>query len=195
MKKALLLILTCTFIACSDDTPDRFENQLSGHYVITDIELSTERPIDLNNDGEKSTDIYHEIGSPHYLPNGDTITYHWFGSFQNLMEVRPLPETTNDAKLIAVNFPNQLIGELGNGKYYLIEYGRSFIHYTYELQFNMDIKLTATPFEGDRGTLHNLAFISDGRLELTLTKQLFDFKDQKWVDAELTVRYERVEIR
>lgn len=178
-------------VGCADNSVSP-EMLLRGRYKITAMQSSV--AVDANNDGLATINLYSEISGPHVLSDGSTISFYDFEGIQNRMEMRPLPETTNDARLVDFNIPDQYIGQLTSGEYFLSMYLHSGYGYTYELDSNTNlIKLTRISDFVENGTLNTFRVIDDGILKLEMTKQIFDFKTQRWLQADLTITYEKVE--
>jgi hypothetical protein len=194
MKTVKFLAFICIFLcACSLDKEQSIETRISGYYRITSIESSIK--LDLNNDGIKTEDLYAEIGGLHIAPDNQKGYYYDFNFAGNYMEVRPLEGATNDGQLIAINFPEQWIGELTPSQFFLHEYSHAFIHYSYELDSKShDIELiNNNPQFDENGSLQNLELLADGSLKLELKKDFFDFVDLKWIEADVVVLYEKLE--
>jgi hypothetical protein len=193
MKGVSLLAALVFVIGCSDTNEDSFENFLSGYYKVVSIEGDTS--IDMDNDGKKSSNVYQEISGPHATIDGMNVSFFDFNSIANYMEIRPLEYTTNDAKLISVNFPDQHIGELTNGERYLMFYTKGFINYSYT--FNEGDKriglINNNPSYIEDGTLISLESLTGSKLKLTLTKKAFDFSEEEWIEVRMTVMYQKVE--
>src|SRR5688572_4790306 len=104
MKRNFLFVVLLTAAACSSDNERDLLGSLPGRYKITSIQ-SVEY-VDLNNDGIKSNDIFFEISAPHHCLNGQVLSFYDFNDFGSYMEVRPLPDASNDAQLISINIPD-----------------------------------------------------------------------------------------
>ncbi|HEY3403952.1 MAG TPA: hypothetical protein VGK59_11225 [Ohtaekwangia sp.] len=195
MKNLPLLILISAIVlpGCQSDKQDSFETAISGYYKIVSIESTVEA--DLNNDGIRSEDLYDEISSLHYTPGQEPTSFYDFESIQNYMEVRPLPDQTNDAKLIALNIPDQQIDNATSGEAFLSEYSHSFIAYQYELSDRsnkIELKNNNVGLS-EEGTILDFELQPDGFLKLEMTKEVFDFVDLAWIETDLTIIYQKVE--
>jgi len=195
MKTVQLLILTFAglLFGCQHDKSDSYETRISGYYKIVSMESTVE--VDMNNDGIRSDDLYSEISSPYHPNDDDPVSFYDFEASPNFMEVRPLHYQTNNAKLIALNIPDQRIEEVTAGDFFLSEYLHSFYAYRYELsEQSGKIELIShnTDFI-ENGTLHDFELQADGSLVLNITKDIFDFVDSKWVTTNLTITYHRVD--
>jgi len=193
MKSIKLIILASVAIltGCSSDQPDSFETPISGYYKIVSFESTT--AVDMNNDGIKTKNLYNEI-SMHKMDN-EMVHYYDFDFIGNYMEVRPLHQT-NSAKLIDFNIPDQRIDYLRSGSFFLEYYIPSFIHYSYKLkERSRKIELiNGSPDFIENGTLNDLEHQKDGSLKLEMTKELFDFVDSKWIETDVTIIYQKVDL-
>jgi hypothetical protein len=68
MKKFLFLLSATMLFSCSDDDSAPVDT-FPGTYKITSM-VSLSGPVDLNNDGITSTDMYQEFSSPYHRANG-----------------------------------------------------------------------------------------------------------------------------
>ena len=192
MKNLLLISLFLIIVSCSKEDGLGYMTPLSGHYKV--VSIHSDVSADLNNDGVKTNDILFEIAGPHNSIDGKQISFFNFDSFQNYLEIRPLPEAENSAKLISFNFPSQHIDYLIDETPYLMMYQKSFIHYAYELNQNSKfIQLIDTnPDYDEKGRLKSLEVLENNELELALTKQVFDFVELDWVELNMAVKYKKV---
>jgi hypothetical protein len=195
MKKInLSMVLSFSLlIGCSDDKPDSFETPISGYYKITSIGSSME--VDMNNDGIRSKNLFKEISDLHQTSDNQLLSFCDLESSRNFMEIRPLPNQTNNAQLISLNIPDQRIDSLISGEFYLGEYLRSFINYSYKLsERSNEIELiNNNPEYKENGVLNHFEIQIDGSLKLQMTKKLFDFKGSEWVPADVTIIYKKVD--
>ncbi|HYG03827.1 MAG TPA: hypothetical protein VD927_15370 [Chryseosolibacter sp.] len=184
-----LTLIAIILVGCSREDEYRNQTRISGIYKI--VAIQTELAVDLNNDGVKSTDIYDEIKYYSLMRESEPRVFYDFETMQHYMVAHPLPFHENNAQLIALNIPDQVIDKFGDDSYYLSEYLHSFIAYSYELNDASDIvTLTANDASFvENGTLKELRIISSGHLRLTLTKKFFDFSDLDWVETEVTIDY------
>jgi hypothetical protein len=195
MKTIKLIILTSASLltGCFNDKNDSFETPISGYYKITSFESTTE--VDMNNDGIRSKDLYEEVSSLHKTPDNQQVSLYDFQSRPNYMEVRPLVDQTNNAKLISLNVPEQRIDDLTSGQLYPGDYLHSFINYSYELNDRSNkIELINNNKEYlEMGALNNFELQKNGSLKLEMTKELFAFVGSKWIQAEVTIIYQKAD--
>lgn len=65
----LLLSVLLAFSSCQNNEETVIENNFKGHYKITAME--SDQPLDLNNDGISSSNLYEEIAAPVHGNNKD----------------------------------------------------------------------------------------------------------------------------
>lgn len=179
-------------IACRKTSSSSFDKSFPGFYKIVKITSAT--PVDLNNDGVKSTNVYGEISNPYKTPNGDLFSFHDFQAQQNYMEVRPLPDQITDAKLITFNYPHQIIDSLSNGTPFLVEYNNEFIHYTYKINDDKNILVASVNpgYTNQIGEINSVMVKENGVLEVLLEKQVFDFVDKAWKQVSISAQYTKI---
>jgi hypothetical protein len=190
------LLITVSFVfllvACRKTAAPSFDESFPGFYKVTKITSAT--PVDLNNDGLKTTDIYAEISNPYKTPNGELVSFHDFQQQNNYMEVRPLPYQLSNSKLISFNFPHQIIDYLSNNTVYLVEYNNEFLYYTYKISDDKSIQV-ASPnpdYTNPIGIINSLVVKENGVLVVQLKKQVFDFVDKAWKQIDLTAEYSKM---
>ena len=85
----LLLSVLLAFSSCQNNEETVIENNFKGHYKITAME--SDQPLDLNNDGISSSNLYEEIAAPVHGNNKDEtpIPFYHFEEWSNYAEVRP----------------------------------------------------------------------------------------------------------
>lgn len=191
-KDFAVLIMICLLISCSSDNAENAMTSISGIYKIT--AMDSDVPIDMNNDGTASTDLYSEISGKHLFTGVSGHMSYDFESVFNLMEARPLTYHTNDAKLIAFNIPDQYISNTSDGHFYVASYIHSFINYSYDVdEITNEIRLTNNNVQlVENGTITNCMKTAEGRIEVHMQKQVFDFLSHQWVSANLTILYELI---
>jgi len=191
MKYLLTISIMLILVSCSKDS-ENTTIDITGIYKTIAIQSTT--MVDLNNDGIKSSDIFAEISNPHVTLDSEPISFYDFESPDKLAEVRPLVYHSNNAQLIAFNFPHQYIGYISNDTPYLMEYLKAFINYSYEINSDNTITLIdGNPeHQSQYGVLHSLQHIGNDKLELNLTKKVYDFAEQKWLDIDMKAVYEKV---
>lgn len=180
------------FLSCKKNPSLSMEDSFPGYYKATKITSPT--AVDLNNDGLKTANIYLEMSDPYTSPNGQQMSFYDFNSISNFVEVRPLPYQTNPAKLIAFNFPHQIIDSLGNNVHFLAMYINELISYTYEFNPNNSITVSSTNLEyaSRIGEIDSLILKEGGVMMVLLKKYIFDFADKTWKRIDITAEYSKI---
>lgn len=193
MSKFLILIFSLLLlIGCKKDSIISIQDSFPGYYKA--IKITSTIPVDLNNDGLKSTNIYMEISKPFIGPNNQAISLYNFASSSNYMEVRPLSYHQNSGKLIAFNFPHQDISYLSNGIPFLMWYTNEFIAFSYEFKNNHSITVTSTnpEYTNRIGEIDSLILKENGVVLVSLKENVFDFVDRAWQKIDITVEYSKI---
>lgn len=194
MKNILAILFLSVVFSCEKHDDTLIKNTFPGRYKI--LSITADKAVDLNMDGSKSTDIYNEIASPHHTENGVFPNFYDFNGPQNFMEVRPLPHHTNSAQIIYFNFPHQEIGYLGEDTFpFLRLYAKQFNFHKYELTKTNEVKIVEInpEYSIQFGKINTLHIEDNGILVLQLTKKIFDFVAEQWIDVELIVHYAKIE--
>ncbi|WP_165040890.1 hypothetical protein [Dysgonomonas sp. ZJ709] len=190
---SVIILFAAFFISCSDDNKDQVViDEFAGYYKITAIESSI--PIDMNNDGIKSNNVLMEISSRHAF-NGEVISnFYNFNSFPSFAEVRPLPEQSNDARLIAFNYPYQILLNEDEGNPVLMYYMKQFINYSYNLKPNNEIEVIDNnpDYHSEYGVINSASRIDENSFQVNLSTKLYDFEDRIWVEADIEISYAKV---
>lgn len=192
MSKILIALVSISLLFACRKTSTSFDKSFPGFYKVVKINSAT--PVDLNNDGVSSVNVYAEITNPYKTPTGEQISFYDFQSQQNYMEVRPLPFQNNDAKLIAFNFPHQIVDYSNNITPFLVEYNNEFLLYTYKINPDNSIQVSsANPdYTNQIGVIKSLNVKENEVLVVQLAKQVFDFADRSWKQIDLTVEYSKM---
>ena len=105
----LLLSVLLAFSSCQNNEETVIENNFKGHYKITAME--SDQPLDLNNDGISSSNLYEEIAAPVHGNNKDEtpIPFYHFEEWSNYAEVRPAFDDQPDYQLLLLRLPLQEI--------------------------------------------------------------------------------------
>jgi len=182
-----IVLFVLLFSTCRDDKEVREDdNGFSGYYKITSIYSS--KQIDMNNDGLKSNDILSEISGCHVLNNGE-VAANMFNTDhpQFFAEVRPLSYHKNDVKLIDFKYPYQAI--IDNDGYldpYLMCYSGKFLGYSYNLGIDNQIEITG---HSEYGMVNSASRINENSFWVNISIRLYDFKEKKWIDTDIDVKY------
>lgn len=193
MKNFILILLVSLVLqSCLSDNPPI--NTLGGWYTLTSV--SSDTPVDLNNDGVRSADFLKELTARYYAPNQSTSLSMFTptGSLYNA-EIRPHTGNQTMYPSINFNFPHQSIDStsLANRAYFLHFYQPVFEGFTYEIKNDRSIKLIDKLLANKEkiGTVTHLERINSDSFELTMDKKVFDFADKRWKTAHLKAIYLR----
>src|SRR5438128_5331539 len=102
MNKNLIIFIPAMLFACSNDNNSP-ETRLSGYYKV--VSITSDKPVDMNNDQTQSTDVFSEIAGPYHSTDGSNTLFYHFDQQSSFMEARPLKGSMNSSRLIAINFP------------------------------------------------------------------------------------------
>lgn len=188
----LILLVSFALQSCLSDNPPI--NTLGGWYTLTSV--SSDTPVDLNNDGVRSADFLKELTARYYAPNQSTSLSMFTptGSLYNA-EIRPHTGNQTMYPSINFNFPHQSIDStsLANRAYFLHFYQPVFEGFTYEIKNDRSIKLIDKLLANKEkiGTVTHLERINSDSFELTMDKKVFDFADKRWKTAHLKAIYLR----
>jgi hypothetical protein len=197
MKNLLLLPFLMLLTSCNSDKDENLVNDFRGYYKITSI--ISETPIDLNNDGLKSTNLLEEITSPHTTLNGVFPNFYNPENGNNFAEVRPLVGQSNSTQFIAFNFPEQSISYLNNDLEMnipiLMHYSTSMnagIVYEFINQNEIRIIDNNPEWNSQFGAIKSLIRIDKNNFEIDLDKKMFDFSSKQWMDLKVKAQYKKV---
>jgi hypothetical protein len=185
MKKVLQILSLTILISCIDNNDDSTKIKLSGRYEIISITSQDKR--DLNNDGQKTNNIYAEISDKHNSITGDQFSYYDF-----TLPTKYLTINNNIAMNIII--PDQDIDTLTNGTVFQRRIIDSVT--IYSIEFNASakaIKIINANVTLTDNIITKIDVLDNGQLKVRVSKKLFDFVDLKWTDNIVTVTFERVD--
>jgi len=183
MKKILQILSLTLLTSCIDNNDDSINN-LSGRYKIVLI-LSLDKR-DLNNDGEKSNNIYTEFSDIHNTISGDQVSFYDFKSPTKYL-------TINNNVAMNIIIPDQYIDSLVTGTKFLSRITDSIAIYSIEIDDSKLIKIINESPSLNDNTINRIEILDNGQLKVSVTKKLYDFVDLKWTDNILTVTFEKVD--
>ncbi|WP_157607469.1 hypothetical protein [Runella limosa] len=196
MKTFFLLLVVSLMLQSCFSNSNSPVNTLGGWYTLTSI--SSDTPVDLNNDGVRSVDFLGEL-TARYYDHTQQATIPMFASTGSVYnaEIRPHASNQNKTPSIDFNFPHQAIDStsLSNRNYFLHWYQPAFEGFTYEIQKDQQIKLIdkLTISNKKIGTVTHLERINANSFELMMDKNVFDFVDKKWKIVQLKAIYLRAD--
>lgn len=196
MKTFFLLLVVSLMLQSCFSNSNSPVNTLGGWYTLTSI--SSDTPVDLNNDGVRSLDFLGEL-TARYYDHTQQATIPMFASTGSVYnaEIRPHAGNQNKTPSIDFNFPHQAIDStsFSNRNYFLHWYQPAFEGFTYEIQKDQQIKLIdKLPISNKKiGTVTHLERINANSFELMMDKNVFDFVDKKWKIVQLKAIYLRAD--
>lgn len=198
----LFSLLLISQTSCSDNQEkDIRTNDFVGHYEI--VSMTAEQPVDLNNDGVQSLDLYAEISTPYHLNNEETLIARYdFSQWSSYAEVRPTSLQWVDIKLIILSIPRQRIQSSFLNESPTIPclalYDQVGDNYFYEFTPDDEIILQHIGSKSDEseewGELPSLKRIDKNAFSVELKMKLFDFKSEKWIEISVVLVYSKREL-
>ena len=201
MKKSIFLsFIIFSFLSCSNNEKEFDElstNDFRGKYKISSI--STNLPLDLNNDDIQSTNYLQEISLPYRLHNGQIVNY-GFNTNKPQFETtaKPQSDIDNGTRFLQIYIPKNEMTPLyvGNNSFVNISLGINaiYLNFLYNV-VNGQIVIESDPF--DLLTFHNVSDfkimrIDKDNFEIKFRKQFYDFKNEIEVNTETKVVFERI---
>ncbi|WP_162055368.1 hypothetical protein [Pontibacter pamirensis] len=197
LPRILLQIYSLVFLAMLLATAckkDEKRPSVGGCYKVES--LVTDRLVDLNNDGEVSTNVMEEISQSNLNPYGFGFNYP-----HSYLEIRPTKYHDNTFHHLYIPFPDSHLTfdykDSPNGVVYFsrnlngVGYG-----YSYD-EKNKLIHLDRTNVEEKNeelwGKLEDIKLIEKDTLELLISKNYYDFSTANWTKLQLIGIYARVE--
>lgn len=193
MKKYIVKLVYIFFIyslfSCSKDEDIRL-NDFSGLYKIQFI--SSNIPIDLNNDGIKTNNYLQEIKSNYISYSGEIIN---FGYNNELMSNYAMAKPAN---FLNINFPIQQIDSVfqGNNNFEItnMRYNKMNTGFVYKI-INNTIEIESDPF--NEFEFYNINNFSINRLTkdtfgIKFDFKVYDFSENAWIETQLEAHYIKV---
>ena len=203
MRNHLIKCMCCVFtifvLACDNNQEDDVINDFKGYYKINSITSSV--PVDINNDGLKSSDYLKEIKSDYIAYDGRIINFLYDNdNAYNFTEARPTRyHNDNVVTFLILKFPIQRIDSIfqGTNNYEIMNmrYGNIIPSFVYKLT-NDNIEIDSDPtydFDYYGITNFNINRLNTTEFEIDFDFKVYDFTDNEWVLTELTARYEIVD--
>ena len=203
MKKILSIIslisLSIIAISCNSDDNEIEINDFKGYYKIKSISSSI--PIDLNNDGSKTTDYLQEIKSTYISYNANERDFRYDNELiPNFAVARPTKNQSNYTQFLDIRFPTQRIDSIfqGNDNFAItnMEYQNIHTAFIYKLT-NNDVEIESDPFdEFEYYDIRNfkISRINKLEFEISFDFKVYDFTEDEWVETNLSSKYVKTSV-
>lgn len=190
---SLVFLAMLLATACKDELDDKVPS-IAGYYRIES--LDADRQVDLNNDGNVSTNVMEEISQSNI-----NVQYN-FNSPDSYLEITPTKYNNTFNQYLYIPFPDPRLTfeytDSPNGAVTFLRNDLNGIGYRYSYdEKNKVIYLDRTDVEQRNeefwGKLVDIKLIEKGRLELLVSKNYYDFRTASWIRLQLIGIYARVE--
>lgn len=194
----ILFVLILLSVSCSKNEDEIELNDFKGFYQINSITSSV--PIDLNNDGSKTTNYLQEIKSNYISYNGEIINYGYNNELKyNFAEAQQSEYTvSNNRQFLDIKFPIQRIDSVFQGNDTFVkmnmEYSKMGTTFIYKL-FNNNVKIESDPFnQFEYYNINNFVInrINKEQFEIFFDFKVYDFTENKWIETNLTAKYIKI---
>ncbi|WP_417884914.1 hypothetical protein [Zunongwangia sp.] len=181
IKKIALSIFVIFVISCStSDQEDKSIPLYSGRYKITSFESS--KAVDLNNDGTSNMDLSKE-------------TAFFFTNSIYEIEIRPMIDQDNYAKLISFSFPEASLSFYDSERTdYNLDYIDASFGTSYE-EVDGHVVLEQNEFD-PFGAIENFELDNhtETQIHLTLYKDYYNFESDSWEELKIEVGYKKIDL-
>lgn len=192
---SLFGLFACTENNISED--ELLANDFRGAYSISS--MTTELPLDLNNDEVQSINYLDEISLPYRLHNGEVVNYAFTPNNPRFHTIaKPHLEGENNTKYLEINLPEHDMSELfiGNDNFTKISLGVDRLHMTliYKL-VNGQVEIESDPMDFlafNKVTDFSITRINTNSFEIKFRKNFYDFKEEKEINTGMRVVFERI---
>ena len=160
--------------------------------------MESDQPLDLNNDGISSSNLYEEIAAPVHGNNKDEtpIPFYHFEEWSNYAEVRPAFDDQPDYQLLLLRLPLQeiIFQNRKETEPYLAFYTHDLTDYEYTLTEDSSVDLRLVNPDAVRlGVVERLERTGKDTLVVEMTARYLDFFNHQWTYIRINVTYEKVE--
>lgn len=186
MKLTLLRLFLATlfltgFTSCSkDDGAEENSPELAGEYTI--VSMTSNIPVDLNNDGIASTNLMDELGEAIANTNNPDL------------EIKPVLLDNKLVQVISFYLPHPTI-DLSQPDMPTVEYSVNGMGYQYQYDKRTnEIKVEGAGVSGPvppPGRLETIEVTAEGALDAVITKYYYDFATDSWIQLTITCEYEQ----
>ena len=185
MKAPLLkLLFAALFLtgltSCSkDDGADGNTPELAGEYTV--VSMTSNIPVDLNNDGIASTNLMDELGAA--IANAQSPD----------LEIKPVLLDNELVQVMSFYLPHPTIDF--SQPMPTVQYSLKGMGYQYE--YNKRTNEITVEGAGNNGPvpvpgrLETVEVTEDGNLDAVITKYYYDFATGKWIELTITCEYEQ----
>lgn len=204
MKKCILTLVffgvMILFFSCSKNEGEVLVNDFGGYYKIKSI--SSNIPIDMNNDGIKSTDYLQEVKSDYILFNGEVMNFGYDNELRhNFAEARPTKYQSTNAKYLDIRFPIQKIDSIYQGGNNFITLNMEYIKIPTFLSYSLsqnNVEIDSDLYNYDQLEFYNvrnfeIQRISKNEFQIKFDYLVYDFFQNDWIDTNLTAEYIKVD--
>lgn len=185
----VLFISLLSLSGCNDNDEANPVVNLSGEYKVTSILSSV--PVDMNNDGVKSYDVLKEVTTPYVINKTSNFGPYYIGTHATATVT--YNKEKNEGSVL-IPYPFQSVIYENESSAFLNFYVMQFIGLSYKLNLNDEIEITSISTEhqfADYGIAKSAKKIDKGSLLVVVSAKLYDFKEKKWMDADVEVRCQK----
>lgn len=191
-----LLALSIGWTSC-DDTESQAARaaEFAGYYRI--VSIRSDDPVDVNNDGQESNDLYGEFNSPYYLNGKAEPGFHYyFDQYGSYAEVRPMADQPQNVQLLELHIPSQVVNEETefNTEPWLMLYNADLTAYYYTLTDTDEVRLELAGGQTSRSPqIDRLQRVGDKGFVVEGKATFFNFKTGRWMETKVKIDYLKVE--
>lgn len=189
---AMLLIqgltLTCLTGCSENEYTEPIIDDFAGRYEI--VSITSGQPLDLNNDGIASNDLYSEYSAIFHYENAPYLPQPFvFTDSYNYADFK-----FNKADF---RFPCQYFNDYPNAPVPLRAYNWGFRIMKYQLTDSGEVIISSDVFpdnktpEENMGYVRSLTRLNKDFFQVDMTLQIYDFKQLKWVITPVSAVYAR----
>ena len=180
LKLSLAALFLAGFTSCSkEDGAEESSTELAGEYTL--VSMTSDVPVDLNNDGIASTNLMDELGGAINGENPD-------------LEITPVLLDNELVQVINFYLPHPTV-DLSQPNMPTVEYSIKGIGYQYE--YNKETNKITVEGAGSSGPvpapgqLETVEVTEEGDLGAVIIKYYYDFATGKWIELTITCEYEQ----
>lgn len=182
------LTLSCLTGCSKSESTEFIIDDFAGRYEI--VSITSGQPLDLNNDGIASNDLYSEYSATFHYENAPYLPEPFdFTDSYNYADFK--------FKKADFRFPCQHFNDYPNAPVPLRAYNWGFRIMEYQLTNSGEVIITSNVFPDDKtaeehmGYVRSLTRFNKNLFQVDMTLKIYDFKQLKWVITPVSVVYER----